>query len=339
MHHAKIIHIIGAAFTMTLAGVTTAAAQFLQNADFKGATTAPWTAGQNVFLGAPPTWNRFESIPVADTITVNADSVTFFSADDNASDLLERFLLQEWSAVAGFTPFKTGDVIRFKGRARATRTGRNTSDMIVRASIRTLGYINNLSFQLKGEYTAHANIGSDWTEFDLSITFPNLRDDDSLQRVAMGFEITGAYDGVALDTGTIEFQNLQGTVTSVGGPTKFLGFDILAGTPKTINTGDWMGFLAVDNAPFVYSYRLQRWLYLDDTQTNTEGVWTYIFRGATETSGWLSDLNFAQSPFVFSTGMDRWLYIDGTQNTTNGAWAYVLRDPAAASTAAPAPLR
>lgn len=192
-------------------------AQLLQNGDFSGETTAPWTAGQNVFLGTPAVWNRFEEIPVAETITVNADSVTFSSADDGASDRLERFLLQEWSAVAGITAFEAGDVLRFTGRARATRTGANTGDMVVRASIRTLGWINNLSFQLKPEYSAHAPIGSDWTEFDLTITFPDLSQDDSLQRVAMGFEITGAYDGIALDTATIEFQNVEGRIDGDGG--------------------------------------------------------------------------------------------------------------------------
>lgn len=346
------------AATLLVASFSPATAQFLQNPDFSGATTAPWVAGQNVFLGAPPAWNRFESIAVPETITINANSVTFFSADDGASDLLERYLLQEWSAVGGITPFKTGDVIRFRGRARATRTGANTSDMVVRASIRTLGYINNLSFQLKSEYSAHAPIGSAWADFDISITFPDLRQDDSLQRVAMGFEITGAYDGVALDTATIEFQNLVGTVTSVGGPSTFLGYTVIDGATDLVNTGDWMGFLAVDSAPFVYSYRLGAWMSIDETQDSSAGVWAYIYKPAgtgtgnakpgflgypivngspktVDTGAWMGVLAVDNAPFIYSNLLGGRMYIDETQDSTTGVWAYIVRDDPLVAAAQP----
>lgn len=255
----------------------------LENTDFVG--TDPWIAGSNLFGGGGTVWKSFATLEAEDRITRSGNSVTFTSYDDGESDKIESYLFQEYGAgpATGTTPtiFETGDVIVFKGTARATRTGANTSDMVVRAFIKTLGY-NDLGweFQTKEQYSDFHPIGATDESFELSITYPNLAEDDSLQVIQLGFEITTSYDAgpKAMDSGTITFSNLEGYV--VGdvdpGPTTWLGYTV--DETGYVDTGAWMGMLWTGAAPWIWSPSLGKWVYIPANVATAGGEWTYFLK-------------------------------------------------------------
>jgi len=43
-----------------------------------------------------------------------------------------------------------------------------------------------------------------------------------------------------------------------------------------VDTGAWLGWLGAENAPWVYSYSIQKWVYAYDPGENASGVWAYI---------------------------------------------------------------
>ena len=47
---------------------------------------------------------------------------------------------------------------------------------------------------------------------------------------------------------------------------------------RDVNTGDWLGWLNVQQEPFVWSYNLDGWIYLVEPQDNVGGAWMYIFK-------------------------------------------------------------
>jgi len=255
-------------------------AQTMENTDFS-AGSEPWIAGSNLFVGG--VWQAFVSSAggdyTVDSVVTAGDTILFSSRDDETSDSIENFLFQEYGAgpqEPTLTVFSTGDVIRLAGRARVTKTGADTSDVIARAFVKTLGY-NELgwAFQLKEEYTQFFDLTSDWQDFDISVTYPDLAVDDSLQVIQLGFEITTSFDGTAMDAATIEFQNLEGGVDGASGGDTWMGYEVIDGSAKT---EDWMGWVNIEQAPYLYSYSLQSWLFMDESQDTTSGAWVYILK-------------------------------------------------------------
>jgi hypothetical protein len=133
------------------------------------------------------------------------------------SDTVETFLYQEFDAGPenSLWPsnFEPGDVIVFKGLASANRSGADTSDIIIRAFIKTLGYnLAGWEYQLKEKYSAFASIGPNEEPFELSIVYPGAQVDSTFQVIQLGFEITTSFDGTSMDSGTIVFSNLEGFI-------------------------------------------------------------------------------------------------------------------------------
>lgn len=266
-----------AAVTLSVSAVSLPAnTPLLVNTDFS--SFDEWIAGSNSFIGG--TWQAFitDGYTVDDQVDPQGGGFIFRSWDDGASDMLENFLFQEFGAgpLGSATPtiFTTGDTIVFKGRASATRAGNDPSDMVVRAFIKTLGY-NELgwAFQVKPAYSAFHPIGPDLEPFELSITYPDLAVDDSLQVIQLGFEITTSYDGTAMDSGSIYFEGIEGYVEGDGNET-WNGFPV---TDGWANTEDWIGWIYVGDAPWVISATLESYIYLPE-QDMTAGAWMYISR-------------------------------------------------------------
>jgi hypothetical protein len=277
----------------TLAALFASAALAFSNTPLLVDTTnftssSKWIGGSNKFGGGGATWLEFVgtlsgAYTLESRVATSGSGFIFSSWDDGTSDKLENFLFQEWGAGPAGSPtpsqFTTGDVIVFKGSARATRVGANTSDMIVRAFIKMLGY-NELgwAFQTKPAKTVFHNIGSALEPFELSITFPDLIVDDSFQVLQIGFEITNSYDAAAnsMDSGTIYFENLQGYIegTTVE-PTLWNGYEVT--DTGHVDTGAFMGVLFVTEAPWVYVHDLNKWVYLP-AQDVAAGAWINLMK-------------------------------------------------------------
>ncbi|MFP4281036.1 MAG: hypothetical protein ACLFU2_00290, partial [Opitutales bacterium] len=220
-----------------------------------------------------------------DRVDPSGEGFVFTSWDDEVSDTLENFLYQQFgTGPAGSgteSEFSTGDVIVFSGSASATRDGADTSDMIVRAFIKTLGYNEQgWAFQTKPEYTEFHDIGSELTSFELRVTFPDLGVDDSLQVLQVGFEITNSFDGTAMDSGSIYFENLSAYIEGDGSNVEFWhGFEVLADSGGWVNTGtENLGWVFTANDPYMFSDSLQSWFFLptgDDL--SGPGSWLYVY--------------------------------------------------------------
>jgi hypothetical protein len=252
----------------------------LENADFSS-QYANWNVGSNLFTGT--VWQQFASAPdaysYASRVTINANSATFSSWDDGVSDKVETFLYQEFFAgppTSGWpTVFSTGDVIVFKGTARATKSGTNTADVIVRAFVKTLGYNSQgWEFQTLPEYSDFYVITATDGSFELSMTYPDIAVNDNLQVVQLGFEATTAYDGAAMDSATITFSGLEGYIEGEEVTPTWLGFDVDGS--GWANTNNWIGWVWTGGAPWVWSTSLNKNVYVPGTEPLASGEWIFV---------------------------------------------------------------
>ena len=258
-----------------LAGTTAFAnTPLLVNTDF--ASYDKWIAGSNVFAGG--NWVAFvgDAYAPSDRTKPSGNGFIFTSWDDGISDRIETYFFQEFYAgpltSAWPTIFATGDTIVFKGRASANVSD---SDVVARAFIKVLGYRSGLAYQVKTEYSAFQPLTSTLSDFEISVVYPDLAVDDSLQVLQLGFELTTTFGGGVMDSGSIYFENLDGYILGTG-PTTWAGYDIDA--QGIVDTGTWMGFLYVGQAPYIYSYDLQNWLYMPEELITAEGTWAYTLK-------------------------------------------------------------
>jgi hypothetical protein len=251
----------------------------LTNTEFNGFDG--WIAGSNVFLGG--VWQAFATAPDAysfeDRVQASGDGFVFQSWDDGESDKLENYLFQEFGAgpASGTTPneiFTIGDTIVFKGKASATRAGTDPSDMIVRAFIKFLGY-NELGweFQTKEADSKFFPITADLQEFELVATFPDIVADDSYQVVQLGFEITNEFDGAAMDSGTIYFQDIEGFI--VGGDTPTWA-SYAVDENGWANTEGWLGWVNTAQAPWIQILAIDNYGYVEESGVTDSGAWIYV---------------------------------------------------------------
>lgn len=273
--------IASAAMALASASVSLGNTPVLVNTSFDGFDG--WLANSNLFVGGA--WQQNVGTysgpdgpyQFTDLISPSGNGHVFTYWDDGKSDMIENFFIQEFGAgpAASSTPsvFAAGDVIVFKGSASATRVGADTTDMKTRAFIKVLGY-NELgwAFQVKEQYSAFHDIGAGLEPFELSITFPDLTVDDSLQILQIGFEITGSFDGTAMDTGTIYFENLEGYIQ--GESVTWAGYEV--DSLGWINTGNWMGYLNVTADPWIWVNSLGKYIYLPEGNVSTSGAWVYV---------------------------------------------------------------
>lgn len=262
--------------TLLLPALVSANTTLLENPDFS--SFEPWMAGSNVYLGGD--WQAYvtDAYTVDDRVDPMGDGFVFTSWDDNESDKIETYVLQEYGAgpPASDTPtqFSTGDVIVFKGVARSTKQGTDTSDVVTRAFIKTLGYNEQgWAFQTKAEYSDFHEITSQEESFELSITYPDLAVDDSLQVIQLGLEITTEYDGESMDSGTIEFRDLEGYVEG-GEPVLWMGYEVDA--DGYADTGEHMGMVYVEQAPWIYVQDLSRYVYMPEAGNTGAGTWMHV---------------------------------------------------------------
>ncbi|NDV63239.1 hypothetical protein G0Q06_12305 [Puniceicoccales bacterium CK1056] len=259
----------------------------IENPDFSAGYKDSWILGANIFPGG--VWAAFLTADNTDQINPflwsnqvvpGGSGVTINSWDDGASDRIEQYLFNEHTAASpngdpAFLRvlFKPGDVIRFTGSARATRVGADTSDMLIRAFIKTLGY-NPDAFGIIPQYTVFHNIGSALEPFDLTITYPDDVTAEPFQVIQLGFEITNEFDGnsFTMDSGTIYFENLSGYIEGDASVT-WAGYDV--DENGFADTGAWMGIVNVTSDPWIYVYDLGKYIYIPAEAVSESGAWIY----------------------------------------------------------------
>jgi len=268
--------------TLTAIGLSCSTLAFantpiLENADFSNGFEN-WFIGSNIFTGN--TWQAFVEAPDAyafeDRVAPEGDGFVFNSWDDGVSDTIETFLGQQFNAGPAGSPtavelFEAGDVIVFRGSASATTSD---NDVIARAFIKTLGFVNNMAFQTKMEYTEFFPLTGTLQDFELSVTFPDLAVDDSPQVLQVGFEITTSFDGTNMDTGEIFFKDLEAFIEGDGTGAEWLGMPM--DENGWVNTESWMGWVNANDAPWVISATLDKFVFVDESSVTENGGWVYI---------------------------------------------------------------
>jgi hypothetical protein len=131
------------------------------------------------------------------------------------------------------------------------------------------------------------------------------------------------------------------------------GYDIVTNTDgsRWIDaTSDWLGFLNVESAPFLYSFEAGVWLYLPEPDAAVPGAWAHVYKNGANTpvsggwggypivtnpdssqwvdatANWLGNLSFADAPYIFSWELQSWMYFPEPAVEAPGAWIYVFKN-------------
>jgi beta-glucanase (GH16 family) len=194
---------------------------------------------------------------VFDWVTPGESSFTFAHYDAGDAPRAEHLLYQEWSgAVAEIVP---GDVIRFRGTASLASGDEATFGT---AFIRVLDF----AFMPR-EDTVQVELGPDPVNFALEATIA----EPTFNVVQVGFLINGAQT----DAATVTFSNLLATHN--GEPFA----DTWADWPMTgnaVDTGDFMGWLEISYAPWIWSYSMDGWIYMPEENVSDNGSWVFVPR-------------------------------------------------------------
>lgn len=135
--------------------------------------------------------------------------------------------------------------------------------------------LNFVEFYIKGgQYTEQTNIGLvafrvnpdvDQTVDYFTIGLSSGNSEDGAKGIDYMY-----FDNIAIDTGA---QNLSDPPIEAG--EMWAGFPVLPS--GDCNTGDWLGWLWVGNKPYIYSYSLQQWLYIEEDAVGSSGSWIYVY--------------------------------------------------------------
>lgn len=120
-------------------------------------------------------------------------------------------------------------------------------------------------------------------------------------------------------------------------------------TGGDVDTINWLGWLNVATADWVWSYSLERYLFIRPALILGVGGWVYFPRtgaapepapgsatswagwpildeaGTVDTGDWLGRLNVASGDWVWSYAMGRFLYLPESLVSSAGSWAFLLR--------------
>lgn len=282
---------IPAVIAMALITGTTAFSNIplIEHPDFTTGYKDSWILGANRFPGG--VWLEYVIAPSLDhtnplewdnQLVPTGSGFTMSSWDDGESDRIELYLLNEHKAASPLSTdadfhteiFEPGDVIRFTGSARATRTGADTSDITVRAFIKTLGY-NPDAFFVFPEYTQYHTIGSTLESWDITITYPDDVAAEPFQVIQVGFEISTEFDNTAfvMDSASIYFENIDAYIERDSEPVTWAGYTV--DESGYADTGDWMGMVYVTNDPWIYVYDLGKYVHIPTEAVSESGAWIY----------------------------------------------------------------
>ncbi|MDP0501502.1 MAG: hypothetical protein Q7P63_15520 [Verrucomicrobiota bacterium JB022] len=129
-----------------------------------------------------------------------------------------------------------------------------------------------------------------------------------------------------------------------GGDETWGGFDI--DDDNNVDTGEWMKWLYVEQAPWIWSYKFKKWLYIEEGNIADNGTWAYIpgdtspetpGTGTTwsgfsvdannnaDTGEWMGWVQVASTPWIWSYDLGQWIYIEEGFIGSDGAWGFISR--------------
>jgi beta-glucanase (GH16 family) len=229
----------------------------LINTDFADGED-PWIIHTNLFdlddvwMGQVGSWGG--TYGIFDFVVPFGESEFLFYSLHYEPDpfVAEHLLYQE------FTPLTLnlgpGDVIRFRGTASATVSNES---FIADAFIRVL----DRGYQ-KLPASVEFNLGPDPVSFELETTLG----EEVLNVLQLGLLIKGpAWEGAY-----ITFSDLEGTINE---KETWMGYPVVSGA---VDTGSWLGWLFMENDPWLWSYNLEGWIFLSKGSVTSGGAWFYI---------------------------------------------------------------
>lgn len=231
--------------------------QFISGSD-------PWTVHTNK-LNADGQWQSQEgswggAYEVFDWVSLESNGgVLFRQFDENDAPQAEHLLYQEWnSAVA---EIQTGDVIRFRGTASLSASDAATYG---EAFIRILDFA-----YLPMEYSATFELGSGTTPFALETVIP----EEAFNVMQIGFLIKGPQT----DAATITFSEIVATINETTDSQTWAGWQMTYSEDNQplVDTGAWLGWIALMDPNWQWSYGFNGWVYLPETLASSGGGWLY----------------------------------------------------------------
>jgi len=224
----------------------------------------PWIVHSNFlneagnWVGQVGSWGG--AYGVFDFVTVGENALGFAHFKGGNAPRAEHLLYQEW--VSAVAEIEAGDVIRFRGTASLQA---EDPDTFATAFIRILdfGFVPT-------EVSAEIQLSTEPTAFALEATIG----EEPFNVMQVGFLINGAEADPAL----ITFSNLEATINedTTGGLT-WAGWPVEMPS-YTINTEGLLGWLDVEHAPWVFSFSLERWIYLPEENITPDDAWVYLPR-------------------------------------------------------------
>jgi hypothetical protein len=135
-------------------------------------------------------------------------------------------------------------------------------------------------------------------------------------------------------------------------PQTWAGYTIV-NAEMDANTEDLLGWVNVEKAPFIWSYGLNTYVYVDEATITESGTWMYIYNlagdpapggdgtwagypvtesddgnGGTNldvnTGNFMNWIKVNGDPYIYSYGVAGWLYMPQSYVSPFGAWAYLL---------------
>lgn len=171
----------------------------------------------------------------------------------------EHLLYQEWRAAVAV--ISAGDTIRFRGTARLANANGDTQ---ASAFIRILDF----AFVPMAD-SAIFPLNETSTYFELEAEIPDV----PFNAMQVGFLLNGSQENAA----EIIFSNLEATINESVGPTEWGRWPIIGGGsgPRLVNTAGWLGWLALIDTNWQWSYTLNGWIFLPEAQVSPAGGWIY----------------------------------------------------------------
>jgi beta-glucanase (GH16 family) len=225
------------------------------NADFIDGED-PWIIHTNkldaegAYISQSGSWGG--AYGIFDYVTVGDPEHVFTNYVAGDTPKAEHLLYQEWNPAT--VDLVSGDVIRFRGVARSAAS---SGDFLIRAFVKVL----DSAFQALPA-SAFLELTGEDQSFELVATLP----EGPFNVVQAGFSI----EGFQTDTATVTFSGLEGTLNEEA---SWGGWPVVDGN---VDTEGWIGWLYIDNDPWVWSYSLNKWIYLPEVLVTTGGGWVYI---------------------------------------------------------------